>query len=278
MGRSVSKQQTSSVPKVKKTIHKARKSPRPRTQLQPLSSAPRTSSRLQKKRQREMDNLSAQAGTIPSGHSNVDVTPSFMRPLDPGADGRGYVSSQARSEIRKRVKQSEVTVSSLSDARLPTELATMYQRAQNSSSGTFQVTNRGRKDGFRSGRDLTITVNQGKNSFTRTPSDTPRPRSPHPRDTGEELPGSRYEQAHQDPFQFTGLPGHTVHAPTQGNQVVDTFHEQQASKKTGGFVFRHDTYEASTLFSAQPTSKGGWQVLQSSYKRRNVASKTTSNH
>lgn len=244
-----------------------------RTRRARVSAAPtRTSARQQQAREARMAELGARMGSTGAEHSSNDLSALFGMALEPGADFRGYTSRPARGAINRQIEASRQVFPTLAAAGLPPAALVLREQAQQLGVGTARATTRGPSDQYRSGFDVTYTENTGLVPDTRrTAADTPRPRSPAPESTGEALSGTRYEHAHQDSFQLTRLPGHTVHASTQGNQVADTSHERFAASAVGGFTFRRDTYAATSMYSARPEQGGGWAVQQSSYPRRDVA-------
>ncbi|MFZ6675489.1 hypothetical protein [Undibacterium sp. Xuan67W] len=156
----------------------------------------------------------------------------------------------------------------LESSNIPLIALTMRDIAEKRN-GVHRVVTRDRSDGYRNGEDLSLTINRGHAPSKRVASDTPRPSSPNPYDTGESMQNTRYEQSHQEPFQFTGNPGHTVWGPVQANQVVDTHHEKFVSDGgPGSFSFRRDTYEGSSTFSARRRNSGTWETIESSNQRR----------
>ncbi|MDC0598476.1 hypothetical protein OAP18_01335 [Gammaproteobacteria bacterium] len=234
------------------------------------SSLPRRSVRIIERDQRRMNALqmqASQAGIPRSGHSSNNVTPHFFSPLTMGEDFRWYTSRAARSAIRQQIERSTNTYSSLEQTGIPGSLLTLRN---NSLVDHGFLSNRHDRDYFQSGEDLSFTNFSNIDvSGTRTAQDTPRPRSPHPEETGSALQveHGRYENAHLDPFSFTGMPGHTVHAPTQGNQAVDTVHESHAAKP-GGILFRRATYGGLSNWSVLPVGNGEFEVMHSYYARR----------
>lgn len=231
---------------------------------------PRTSQRIQKKRKAEMDNLmeAAQAvGTNKVSSTAVDITPYLFRPLKEGNDGRGYVTEETRGEIKRAIKSTKRIVSA--DELHPVAKA-MLESDKVKKDGVDHKSDRQRTDHFVSGNDYTITVNQGKPKIdARNANDTPPPRSPNPYNTDQALKSDlRYEKTHQSAYQFTRAPGTTVFAPTQANQAADTVHERHAAKKVGGFVFRHDTYDTTTMISGKPVGNNQYKLYESVYRRR----------
>ena len=195
--------------------------------------------------------------------SQYDRTPHFARKMKVGSDGRYYTASDVRSDLNHDIDASLQTFPSLNKAvtagAWPSAALKLESEARKN--GSVHIEGRSSATGFKQGHDSTLTYTRGTISNVRTPQDTPEPRSPRPfrADT-------RYERAHTAPFALTGAPGHTVWAPTQANQVVDTHHERHAGV-SGGQLFRQDTYEASTLYSSRPV-KDGVEVKQSHYRRR----------
>jgi hypothetical protein len=233
----------------------------------------RSSARIRESGQRAvrlLGGLADQTGRPSAGHSSNDLTPFLMLPLDPGGDGRRYTSNRARQGMKRAIKASVQKADRLEDAGLPEEALALRAQAQQRGVGALRVSNRHAGDGFRSGGDWTYTENRGEDhSGTRGRSDTPRPRSPDPHSTGEALTSEiRNEHSHQSAYRFTGQPGTTVHAPTQGNQVADSAHERHVGSSPGSFLVRHDDYYASSIYSARRGSDDTWEVMQSSYSRR----------
>ncbi len=236
------------------------------------------SSRIQQRAQTEMNSLLSAA----YGHNRPtlivgDITPSLYRPLSQGNDGRYYTSTQARREIERTIASTARTYGR--EDQLPDMAREMLRRSRNSGRSVEHLSSRNANTGYRIGQDVTYTgVTGADHSGTRTPSDTPRPRSPAPSSTGEELPvpNLRYEQTHQSAYSFTGLPGSTVHAPTQANQVADTNLERFVSRTPGGFIVREDTYERSALTAYRPTGGGAYESLSTSYMRRLPAPESSS--
>ena len=227
-------------------LHKSSAIQKPR-KTQNLSVLPKRerSSRIQTKRQAEFDKLVSKVKTT-GGTSTAlsnDITPFLMLPLDPGADSRGYTSTEARNRINEKVDQSLVSAKTLEGLNLPSPALTLRMKAHQNSKLMLSISSRSDVDGFRSGEDFTYTENQNLSHATRTADDTPAPRSPSPFSTGEELiPETRYEKTHKGAYRFSGEPGGTVHAPTQANQVVDTNLERFVAQQPGSFIFRQDTY------------------------------------
>jgi hypothetical protein len=232
------------------------------------------SSRVQSRKESAMTALKQSFGVTgtSSGAGKNDLTDFMLKPLQVSSNGMGYVTSETRREIKEKIEASRKTVDSLDDPVFPAPMRAMVKHKTFQETGVMQLTDRGPKDGFRSGEDWTITKNMGLDfGEKRTSADTPRPRSPPPQETGEELvPGLRYEKAHQAAYRFTRDAGTTVHAPTQANQVIDTSHEGFAASKPEGFVFRRDNYEGSEVFSARPTDSGKWEYQSSFTLRRKV--------
>lgn len=254
-------------------------SPKKRGRSQSLSDMPppprrQPSSRVQARKEGEMTKLKQNFGLTgsTSGVGKNDLTDLMLKPLQVSSNGMGYVTSETRREINEKIEASRKTVDSLDDPVFPEPMRAMVKHKTFQKDGVMQVTNRGPKDNFRSGEDWTITKNTGLDfGEKRTSADTPRPRSPPPQETGEELvPGGRYEKAHQAAYRFTRDPGTTIHAPTQANQVIDTSHEGFAASKPEGLVFRRDSYESSEVYSARPAEGGKWEFQSSFSLRRKV--------
>lgn len=230
------------------------------------------SSRIQQRKEKAMASLKekAKASGASVSSSVSDITPALYMPLEMGADSRFYTSQQARNSINQTIEGTRQTFPSLSSSNLPPIATALRQQAQAQGQSSLWMSTRHAGDHFSSGEDLTYTENTGlPTSGSRTASDTPRPRSPRPEESGTALlPGLRSEQAHQDPYRFTGLPGHTVHAPTQANQVADTSMERFITPHTGGFLVRQDTPTHSTLHAARPLSRGRWETQHVTYQRR----------
>ena len=254
-------------------LHKSSAIQKPR-KTQNLSVLPKRerSSRIQTKRQAEFDKLVSKVKTT-GGTSTAlsnDITPFLMLPLDPGADSRGYTSTEARNRINEKVDQSLVSAKTLEGLNLPSPALTLRMKAHQNSKLMLSISSRSDVDGFRSGEDFTYTENQNLSHATRTADDTPAPRSPSPFSTGEELiPETRYEKTHKGAYRFSGEPGGTVHAPTQANQVVDTNLERFVAQQPGSFIFRQDTYSTSSLWAVRPRDDG-FQLKTASYQRRAV--------
>lgn len=228
------------------------------------------SARIQQRAQSEMGALLNSA----YGHDRPtlivgDITPSLYRPLTQGNDGRYYTSTQARREIERIIDSTARTYAS--EDELPALAQQMLQRSRSTGRSMLHFSSRTANTGYRTGQDVTYTeVTGADHSGTRTANDTPRPRSPPPMSTGEELPvpNLRYEQTHQSAYSFTGLPGSTVHAPTQANQAADTNLERFVGRSPGGFIVREDTYERSSLSAFRPTGGGRYEGRSVSYMRR----------
>ncbi|BDU19498.1 hypothetical protein [Dyella sp. GSA-30] len=194
-----------------------------------------------------------------------------MKPLAAGSDGRLYTGPEARRDINADIKSTRKTFADLKSSNIPALAQVMRTEAQKRGASMQRLSTRSAADSFTSGEDHTYTENTGaSHAGTRTASDTPRPQSPKPESTGTALkPEIRSENAHQNPFQFTGLPGNTVNVPTQANQVADTNMERFVAKRPGGFIYRHDTPTHSTLWAARPTKDGtGWKTQNVTYQRR----------
>ncbi|HEY9132796.1 MAG TPA: hypothetical protein VIM98_13640 [Dyella sp.] len=227
------------------------------------------SSRIQQNKQKAFDELRARAGPSSSQFDPLtDVTPHLMAPLDPGADGRGYVEKTVRRDIERQMKSGVKKFDSLEKSNVPKFGQALRKEAAKEGRITKQLSTRGAHDEYRSGEDHTFTEYAVRPPGKRAASDTPRPRSPSPEGSGRLSKGLRYEDAHQAAFRFTGLPGSTVHAPTQANQVVDSGMERFIEGRAGGFIHRHDTYTHSQLTAARPLKGGQWETMQASYRRR----------
>jgi hypothetical protein len=246
--------------------------PKPRKSSKWASLPKKSSDRLQQKKKDEFSELTGLASALGSNtvdpHS-ADLTPFLLKPLDPGNDSRGYVSAEVRGEMKRAVKSKKRKVASLDSADLPEAVLNMLSHEKTKTDGFMHVSLRNKSDSFKSGEDHTLTINTGKESIDkRGASDTPAPRSPNPYNTDDAIaPDLRYEQSHQSAYRFTREPGTTVFAPTQANQVADTLHEEHAAKKTGGWVYRHDTYTTTRMISAKPV-KDGYVIKDSFYRRR----------
>jgi hypothetical protein len=233
---------------------------------------PKRSKRVQEKGEQRMQSLLAKAGTAgPSAFDPAsDITPHLFAPLKTGLDGRLYTDTPVRRDIERQVRATSARFPDLASSNLPKEALALRQEAQSSGKPMTRLTTRGDHDGFRSGQDLTYTENTGLDTKgTRSKQDTPRPRSPSPERGGLSLtPQTRYEDTHQNPFRFTGLPGNTVHGPTQANQVVDTHLERFITGRPGSFLFREDTFTHSRVWGARVDKKGGVETQHASYRRR----------
>lgn len=195
-------------------------------------------------------------------HSTNDITPFFALPMKIGGDEKEYVDTKARVGIAKAIASSAVSVPSALGPPLPGITASLLARAT-AGENPVHLSTRSRLDNFQSNADYTLTYNTGASHGARPSSATPAPKSP----TRELLP-YRHERTHQSAYRFTGLPGTTVHAPTQANQANDTVHENRVATTVGGFIMRVDTYRHSSMFSALPEGGGGYSVQHSSYARR----------
>lgn len=221
--------------------------------------SPRRSSRKAEERRRIMEGYKLAA---PPSSSPYDRTHHFMAPMVNGLNGELYTSSQTRAALNREIESSSRIFPSLEDATKqgawPAAALKLDEQARQK--GTVRLEGRNRETG--EGHDTTLTyIRTGQPIGGRTPSDTPNPGSPRP-----ERKGARFERAHTAPYAFTGVPGHTVWVPTQANQVIDTHHERHAGT-AGGRLFRQDTKDTSTLFSARPV-EGGVEIRQSHYTRR----------
>ncbi|HEY9131637.1 MAG TPA: hypothetical protein VIM98_07745 [Dyella sp.] len=217
----------------------------------------------------------ASSGSTGSASSTNNVTPYLNMPMKTGLDGRKYTAPKVRSSINNAIESTQQTFKDLSSSNMPPVGLNMLPKAQ-ANGGMARVTTRGPSDNFTSGEDVTVTVNTGRQHGVRTPSDTPRPRSPKPEDSGTALnPEQRSENAHQNPFQYTGLPGNTVNVPTQANQVVDTRMERHMSTPNSVLV-RVDTFTHSTLYAARMMPTGQVQTMHAMYQRRQSASSSSS--
>lgn len=230
------------------------------------------SKRVQEREQQRMQDLISKAGGAgPSAFDPAsDISPHLFAPLKTGMDGRLYTDTPVRRDIERQVLATSATFPDLASSNLPREALALRQEAQSSGKPMARLSTRGDHDGFRSGRDLTYTENTGLDTKgTRSKQDTPRPRSPSPERSGLALtPQTRYEDTHQNPFRFTGLPGNTVHGPTQANQVVDTHLERFISGTPGSFLFREDTFTHSRVWGVRVDKKGGVETQHASYRRR----------
>jgi hypothetical protein len=245
--------------------------PKPNTTLAPLPK--KSSARLENKKKAKFSELTGLASALGSNtvdDKSTDLTPFLLKPLDPGNDGRGYVSTETRREMERAIKDKKRKVASLDKADLPAPLLNLLASEQATSDGYVHVSGRSRADSFTSGEDHTLTLNTGRQSIDkRVATDTPPPRSPNPYNTDDAIvPGLRYEQSHQSAYRFTREPGTTVFAPTQANQVADSVHERHAAKNDGGWVYRHDTYTTTRMISAKPVKGGGFVIKDSFYRRR----------
>jgi hypothetical protein len=228
--------------------------------------------------QKKLDTFLAGApGLSVSGAPN-DMTKHMLGPLEQRPDGKGgtmgYTPDSVRSALKIDIEKTRKTHGSLTDALPPVALA-LNADAMKAGNTSGRLSTRTRGDQFGSGTDYTLTRIDGVNrGGDRAPSDTPQPQSPRPEEHGQSLvPDSRYERAHQNPFQFTGKPGNTVWAPTQGNQVVDTHMERFVSGSSDAYLFRQDTPTHSTLTAVRTTGGGGYESQQASYQRRPTAAK-----
>jgi hypothetical protein len=199
------------------------------------------------------------------------MTKHMLGPLEIGDDGRGYTPSSVRTRLNTDIEKTTTQHQKLEDI-LPPVAMTLRKEAQKTGATSSRLSTRKRSDKHVKGDDYTLTRIDGTNrGGNRTPADTPQPQSPRPEEHGESLVAdSRYERAHQNPFQFTGQPGNTVWAPTQANQVVDTHMERFVSGSSEGYLLRHDTYTHSSLTAVRATPTG-FESRQASYQRRPTA-------
>jgi hypothetical protein len=246
------------------------------------TSSRRMSGRLNSKAKDEEEkfNKVAAALGLTSTGTAKDVTSHFLKPLVPGNDGRLYTAPDVRRGINADIQSTQKTFPNLESSNLPPQARALRTEAQKQGKSSHRLSTRSAADNFSSGSDHTYTENTGaSHAGTRTASDTPRPKSPKPESTGTALkPEIRSENAHQNPFQFTGQPGNTVNVPTQANQVADTNIERfVAQGGSGGFVYRHDTPTHSTLWAARPVGRSGsWTTQNVSYQRRLASSSSSS--
>lgn len=235
------------------------------------------SRRIQQNKQKHFDELSKKAGPSSSKFDpQTDITPHLMAPLDPGADGRGYVSTPVRRDIERQMQRSVKQYPSLAKSNVPSLGRALRDEASKEGRTTKHVSTRGAHDGYRSGEDHTFTRYGVRPDGKRTSSDTPRPRSPSPDGSSRLSKGLRYEDSHQSAFRFTGLPGTTVHAPTQANQVVDSGLERFIDGHNDAFIHRQDTFTHSLITAARPIKGGQWETMQASYRRRRSPERSTS--
>lgn len=235
--------------------------------------ARRMSGRLSSKAKAKGEALNKEAAAlgITSTGTAKDVTTHFLKPLMTGNDGRLFTAPEARKDINADIKSTRQTFTDLKSSNLPAQAHVLRANAQQLGQSMQRLSTRSAVDNFASGEDHTYTENTGaSHAGTRTASDTPRPQSPKPESSGTALkPEIRSENAHQNPYRFTGQPGNTVNVPTQANQVADTNMERFVAKRPGGFIYRHDTPTHSTLWAARPTKDGkGWKTQNVTYQRR----------
>lgn len=143
---------STSSPRASSDDLKRKKVPQP-----PVKSSPR----LQQKKEAEMAELSAMVkGGKPSGaHSTHDVTPLFNKPLDDGKDGRGYVSRPVRTELEDEVLKTKRKVASLDDSSLHPALSGLHTSLTEKGIGYKKASTRTAMDGFKSGFDVSLTLN-----------------------------------------------------------------------------------------------------------------------
>jgi hypothetical protein len=237
------------------------------------SPAARAKARTLEREKAEERSLLAGAGggSLSAQHGANNVTAHLLKPLKPGADNRGYVTDKARRAIERQVKKDEKTFPSLAEAGKAGYWPAAAVNAATKGGGQYyHFSSRRSEDGYQKGADFTYTPFDGISAGKRNSAHTPRPSSPDPRSTREQLNESRYEHAHQGPFSFTGNAGSTVHAPTQANQAVDTLLEAHA-RQAGGALFRYDTYRASSIYAAVRQAGGSVTIQRASYMRRSAA-------
>lgn len=225
------------------------------------------SERAQIVKQKKMGELQKKANAL--GKTSIDpasdITPLLMKPLDPGKNTRGYASTETRRDIERHMKGTTKSFSSLEKSDIPPEALEMRKEADKQGISSLHLSTRGPTDRYRSGEDLTFT-SSGNSGGGRAGSDTPRPRSPPPLKALTD--DGRYEHTHQSPFRFTGLPGTTVHAPTQANQVADTNIERFIAGHKDAFMFRRDTSTHSHLTGVRVNKDGSGESQSVSYRRR----------
>jgi hypothetical protein len=244
----------------------------------PAPTQRRTSLRIKQSGEKELAKYAPKggsSGSTGSASSTNNVTPYLNMPMKVGLDGRKYAAPKVRSSINTAIESTQQTFNDLSSSNMPAVGLAMLPKAQ-ANGGMARVTTRGPSDNFTSGEDVTVTINTGHQHGQRTASDTPRPRSPKPEDSGTALNSEqRSENAHQNPFQYTGMPGNTVNVPTQANQVVDTRMERHMSTPNSVLV-RVDTFTHSTLYAARSMPGGQVQTMHAMYQRRQSASSSSS--
>ncbi|MBB4870840.1 hypothetical protein [Xanthomonas euvesicatoria] len=242
-----------------------------RNKLPSTNGPKRTSGRIAKRQEDEMQRLFGAAYGQKRRAIQGDITHLLHLPLEIGKDGRGYTSRKARTQINNKISSTRKIYSRKED--LPDIPKMLEKKATEKKSKHFRFSDRNSNTNFKVGSDVTYVEYTGADfAGTRMPSDTPRPRSPRPEDTGEALPvpNMRYEQTHQAAYSFTGEPGHTIHAPTQANQVADCHMEALIRGTPGAFIAREDTYERSTIWAIRPVEEG-YEGYTVSYMRRNVS-------
>ncbi|RJG07582.1 hypothetical protein D3870_17690 [Noviherbaspirillum cavernae] len=243
-------------------------------------------------------------GVMPLDHSNNDVSEYFTIPLSPGVNGVGYTAEEAHKRIKEKLEDSARTETSLDafkeesgDAtdkagkwKLPLMAFALREEAasltgKNATDPITSTYSKHNDDPNDSRREYHTYTEYTENIVTlpRNASHTP---NPHSRDPSEntgvpitDLNGKpvRYEKAHQAAFQFTGQAGGTVWVPTQGNQAVDSRLERFIKAgKAGGFIYRYDTANESSLYAVRRNADDGWELRQASYKRRQQSLGTSS--
>lgn len=235
--------------------------------LSPMQNV-RRSARQKAEKERQIKEYTGKFGSTSAEHSSNDLTHHFGDPLEDGKDGRGYVQDSTRRALKESIEGSRQEYPSLEKSPIPGVALKLREQAATQGRGSMYLSSRTDTDQYRSGTDYAYTENRGIQSDKRKAKDTPEPRSPHPEGEGTALPGTRYERSHSEAHRFTNEPGHTVHAPTQANQAIDSVHENFAAKRAGSFIFQQHTYDATSTYTAQPTDSGSWLVQQSSYRRR----------
>lgn len=244
----------------------------------------------------EMENLKKSAREIDGADPTcaLDLTNFLHMNVTFAISGRQVPSREQRGLIERELQNSKRTVYDLLQA-VPAEALVMREDVQrglrsgnNSARSVRHISDRGPESGFRIGTDYTYAENLGNASFqgTRAESDTPKPYSPAPDSLDEQLKlgmeetPSEYQFAHQAAFRLVGgAHNRTVYAPTVANQVIDAYHERFVASTLGGFTFRMDTYEKTTMYSARPVKitnprtgevEQCWEVLNSQYDRREL--------
>lgn len=247
---------------------------------------PKRSKRLEERNDARVQGLMGKArdAGVPTSGAPHDLTPLMFRPTKTGVDGREYLDTGTRKDMQRQIDSTSAKFKDLGSSNAPDWVKTLRHEAEQTGKTLIHATNRSATDGFRTGYDLTYTEHTGLDARgQRRPSDTPRPRSPSPHRTGEALtPTTRHEDTHQSAFQFTGLPGSTVNAPTQANQGADSHLERFIARSPpGSFIARRDSYTHSHLVAV---SKGpqGVETRQASYPRRkpsaSASTSTTPSH